>query len=534
MFSSSFRNQRLEQLQRFLNAAVAEFPTLEDCPPLARFLDVSAAPAISSSVNGEFGDGRQEIEVAAVAPDPANDEGEPVVDGERRQPSTAMDELRELRRRRWLQQAPAPAASDGSSAGAEGAGTETSPSSSSRSPAPAPSPTSPLQRAHLLPLRRTSLDDAAEPEASRLGVLRDELRSHVERGAVLTPGAVVRGADGRSFAVVKCDPECGGIVGASTRFFAAGPALPRLTRVQFTALPARGSRVRESALVSEYLAPHFRGVFGDAARAAVVGLDCTERYSGLLFHVSAVEPSDAAWGVVDEETRVYANLDAVEEFRRLHVVPFSDTLPSAYQFDLFTDYLRPYLMSHKASHFVLGQSFVTNGVHFKIVAAEPRGPCRVGDATELFHEGTLHPTATNLLSPEQARSLAIFPPGLQLLLLQSDMFGTGDVGERIMAAQESRALARTRDAAAAAVRQAAEERSWAEILREGVEDQDQQCVVCLCDFAPDDRVRRLPCRHVFHCACIDEWLGRDAHCPLCRSGLRPPRRTAQRRPRSQR
>ncbi|CAL4970323.1 unnamed protein product [Urochloa decumbens] len=39
------------------------------------------------------------------------------------------------------------------------------------------------------------------------------------------------------------------------------------------------------------------------------------------------------------------------------------------------------------------------------------------------------------------------------------------------------------------------------------------CAVCL-------GVRRLPaCRHVFHMECIDMWLGANATCPVCRSGV---------------
>ncbi|XWS33196.1 hypothetical protein CRYUN_Cryun22dG0058600 [Craigia yunnanensis] len=49
---------------------------------------------------------------------------------------------------------------------------------------------------------------------------------------------------------------------------------------------------------------------------------------------------------------------------------------------------------------------------------------------------------------------------------------------------------------------------------------DSECVICLSDFAPGDRVRLLPkCNHGFHVRCIDKWLSCHASCPKCRHCL---------------
>ncbi|XP_051127269.1 RING-H2 finger protein ATL78-like [Andrographis paniculata] len=44
-----------------------------------------------------------------------------------------------------------------------------------------------------------------------------------------------------------------------------------------------------------------------------------------------------------------------------------------------------------------------------------------------------------------------------------------------------------------------------------------ECVICLSEFAPGDRVRVLPkCQHGFHVRCIDKWLNSHSSCPTCR------------------
>ena len=43
------------------------------------------------------------------------------------------------------------------------------------------------------------------------------------------------------------------------------------------------------------------------------------------------------------------------------------------------------------------------------------------------------------------------------------------------------------------------------------------CVICVDEFIEEDQVRVLPCNHVFHPQCIDEWLvNHSSLCPLCK------------------
>lgn len=45
------------------------------------------------------------------------------------------------------------------------------------------------------------------------------------------------------------------------------------------------------------------------------------------------------------------------------------------------------------------------------------------------------------------------------------------------------------------------------------------CAVCMCDAEEGDALRRLPCRHEFHQACVDRWLADHRTCPMCKSDV---------------
>ncbi|PNW71369.1 hypothetical protein CHLRE_16g651400v5 [Chlamydomonas reinhardtii] len=59
---------------------------------------------------------------------------------------------------------------------------------------------------------------------------------------------------------------------------------------------------------------------------------------------------------------------------------------------------------------------------------------------------------------------------------------------------------------------------------DGVDGADT-CAICLCDFEEGERVKHLPCKHFYHIACIDTWLGRDITCPLCKDNVLEAMRT---------
>ena len=47
------------------------------------------------------------------------------------------------------------------------------------------------------------------------------------------------------------------------------------------------------------------------------------------------------------------------------------------------------------------------------------------------------------------------------------------------------------------------------------------CCVCIDEYEIGDEVRILPCDHIFHVPCVDEWLQRSRCCPMCKQIVVP-------------
>jgi hypothetical protein len=47
-----------------------------------------------------------------------------------------------------------------------------------------------------------------------------------------------------------------------------------------------------------------------------------------------------------------------------------------------------------------------------------------------------------------------------------------------------------------------------------------ECSICLIEFVENDRCRQLPCDHIFHTQCIDQWFTVSVVCPMCKRNIR--------------
>lgn len=59
----------------------------------------------------------------------------------------------------------------------------------------------------------------------------------------------------------------------------------------------------------------------------------------------------------------------------------------------------------------------------------------------------------------------------------------------------------------------------AEAVSSPVPVNSDACMVCLEEYLHEDRLRQLPCLHVFHVHCIDQWLQRSTLCPACKRSV---------------
>jgi RING-finger-containing ubiquitin ligase len=61
----------------------------------------------------------------------------------------------------------------------------------------------------------------------------------------------------------------------------------------------------------------------------------------------------------------------------------------------------------------------------------------------------------------------------------------------------------------------------------GAISDDNECIICMTAFGPDDMITKLDCpgNHFYHTACIENWIAQGStQCPMCRhdiSGLIP-------------
>lgn len=54
-------------------------------------------------------------------------------------------------------------------------------------------------------------------------------------------------------------------------------------------------------------------------------------------------------------------------------------------------------------------------------------------------------------------------------------------------------------------------------------DKYNECTICIYDFENNEKIKQLPCGHLFHPNCIDNWLGNYSYkCPTCKKEIGNP------------
>jgi hypothetical protein len=348
--------------------------------------------------------------------------------------------------------------------------------------------------------------------------LAPKLRELRRDAAIIRTGLFIK-SSGHDFVVVKSDPD-EAVLSMETDYFVEGEPIRRFEKVQFICVwdfESSHMGTDPSFLFREYISPYFKSLAENSGEAIgnIVAVGDMLKIFDLDFQVMAAEPSPPEIGLVDTNTMVFVDWDSTPEFEKIHIVPFQDTLPNAYEFDVFNDYLKPYLTRNKIKRYSVNDQFTYQGVQFKVVCCEPNGPARIGRNTTIYCEGVLHPSLRNLLPPELLEQLSHLPPGLQMLLLNTEALA-GGYEERLIEVQDM--LSRRRGLADETI-QCLPTFRWEPGTLQTDQCGQNTCMVCLSEFEVGEEVRVLPCGHVFHAPCIDEWLRRCTDCPICKANV---------------
>lgn len=384
-----------------------------------------------------------------------------------------------------------------------------------------------LVRVHVLPLV-SDLSGTEIPEADRVEPVTKFLSLCVKSKTPVKSGQIFEAENSVRFVVAKTEPESGGLVVPETDFYVNGPCVVELTKLQLVAMQSLpptteepGSEISDISdrLFTESLGPYIESSLANAGGLPIYLNQClsveNERYVA-----TALDPATTNLGLVTANTMVYLDVDTLGDFSRIHILPFQDTLPRAYDFDVFEDYLRPYFSLNPAALFSVNTQFVFRGVQFKVVCVDPSDgrPRHIGPRTLIHCEGLLHASLRNMLPPELLEQLSALPPGLQMLLINTELLASGDVLDRFLDLQETLATRRgvSEETLAAIPIEQFNPDAMDPVNRP---ESTVQCMICLSEFEAMENLRRLPCAHVYHQACIDEWLHRCTDCPLCKTNV---------------
>lgn len=390
-------------------------------------------------------------------------------------------------------------------------------------------PTRPsLSKLHILPLisweQRTAPSFTESVESARLEAVGNILAQCCSRKDLLEPGFVFGDSTGGRFLVAKTEPETGGVLVQDSDFFLNGPSAVVLKKIQVVALvdpSSEGSEEEADHLFRDSLGPFIQTQLGRKQGCGIpVHVNQVFTVGQVRYVASAMDPMPEGLGLITPDTLVYIDLERSGDFGRIHILPFQDTLPRVYDFDVFEDYLRPFFSSNPASLFSVNTQFVYHGVQFKVVCVDPSDgqARRIGPNTLIHCEGLLHASLRNMLPPELLEQVSTLPPGLQMLLINTELLASADMLDRFIDLQET--LASRRGVSDEALNAISVERFQIAGESSGHRPESAvQCMICLSEFETGELLRRLPCTHVYHQPCIDEWLHRCTDCPLCKTNV---------------
>jgi len=128
-----------------------------------------------------------------------------------------------------------------------------------------------------------------------------------------------------------------GILGCDTDYFMDGSPVTIFSKIQFSGWSAKSNRQYTSdELFNEVIADYFKGectpyCSHGCKRVHLFHVDQIFSIGDITLQVDATEPSSGL-GVITSQAEIFAQWDATPALDKIHIVPFEDTLPRAYQY----------------------------------------------------------------------------------------------------------------------------------------------------------------------------------------------------------
>ncbi|KYN97520.1 RING zinc finger protein, putative [Plasmodium reichenowi] len=287
-------------------------------------------------------------------------------------------------------------------------------------------------------------------------------------------------------------------------------------------------------------------------------------YSGKLFLINNFTfltlkiDSDVNVGFIDKNTEIILSVDTYEQYKNVHIVPMYDTLPTTYNYDLFMDYVKPYIERHYLNVYSIHDTFFYKGVQFKIMGIDPvnikYGKGRISCNTFIYTEGSIKPTFFDVISKESINYIRSLPfeykPYAILNILQhldSDsllrLFPSSNINIRENHKKEEKLLEQltkhkyifnknfknnyTKNSLENNdsknkenyhhINRKRELHTTTSTLKSNLIN--EQCAVCFEYFQDYDKCIKLTCLHTYHWKCVKNWFKFNLTCPCCRYKL---------------
>eukprot|EP00915_Cephaloidophora_sp_WS-2016_P002939 GHVH01003993.1.p1 GENE.GHVH01003993.1~~GHVH01003993.1.p1 ORF type:complete len:439 (+),score=34.80 GHVH01003993.1:418-1734(+) len=248
-------------------------------------------------------------------------------------------------------------------------------------------------------------------------------------------------------------------------------------------------------------------------------------------------------------TRFKYDTDDCGIFSKIHIVPFEDTIPTAYEeFDPM-EVIRPYVRSNPWLKYIPGDTFWCSGIQFKVIYTEDfpvhdrfydssdvpqrqdertenKTPRKIGSETLIYTEGQVAPHWVDILPRRRVEAIRRQPARIQSVLLLHELqemnptelqrfFHSSDLPQSAIESKYSEKWEALQSKYGLLL--TAEEAVKLGQYNALTDDADDlQCMICLDGHEIGIELFVCPCYHAFHMNCARHWFTRESSCPLCR------------------